>query len=99
MAVTTVIELAGSAAGVEPALKAAYDGRPFVKLNGSRIPQTRDVWGSNRCDIAWKVEGKHLMLFSVIDNLVKGASGQAVQNMNVRFGLPETAGLRTGGEF
>ena len=39
------------------------------------------------------------MLFSVIDNLVKGASGQAVQNMNIRFGIPETAGLPLGGEM
>jgi N-acetyl-gamma-glutamyl-phosphate reductase len=39
------------------------------------------------------------MLFSVIDNLVKGASGQAVQNMNIRLGMPETAGLPTGGEM
>jgi N-acetyl-gamma-glutamyl-phosphate reductase len=39
------------------------------------------------------------MLFSVIDNLVKGASGQAVQNMNIRFGLSETAGLRIYGEL
>jgi N-acetyl-gamma-glutamyl-phosphate reductase len=104
MAVTTVVELARApeASGprsVEGVLGAAYADRPFVTLCGSRIPQTRDVWGSNRCDIAWKVEGRHVMLFSVIDNLVKGASGQAVQNMNVRFGLAETAGLRTGGEF
>jgi N-acetyl-gamma-glutamyl-phosphate reductase len=39
------------------------------------------------------------MLFSVIDNLMKGASGQAVQNMNIRFGLPDAAGLRAGGEM
>jgi N-acetyl-gamma-glutamyl-phosphate reductase len=39
------------------------------------------------------------MLFSVIDNLVKGASGQAVQNMNIRFGIAEATGLRTAGEF
>ena len=69
---------------------------PFIGIAGSRVPQTRDVWGSNRCDIGWKREGRHLMLFSVIDNLVKGASGQAVQNMNIRFGIPETAGLRLG---
>jgi N-acetyl-gamma-glutamyl-phosphate reductase len=104
MAVSTVVELTRepAAAGpqsVEGILRAAYGASPFITLTGSRIPQTRDVWGSNRCDIGWRVEGRHLMLFSVIDNLVKGASGQAVQNMNVRFGLPETAGLRTGGEM
>jgi N-acetyl-gamma-glutamyl-phosphate reductase len=104
MAVTTVVELAREPAdsgpeSVEAILAESYSGRPFVCLTGSRIPETRDVWGSNRCDIGWKREGRHLMLFSVIDNLVKGASGQAVQNMNLRFGLPETTGLRLGGEM
>jgi len=104
MAVTTVAELARDPAesgpgSVEAILAEAYAGRPFVSLVGKRVPQTRDVWGSNRCDIAWRREGTHLMLFSVIDNLVKGASGQAVQNMNIRFGIPETTGLRTGAEL
>jgi N-acetyl-gamma-glutamyl-phosphate reductase len=104
MAVTTVVELArepaeSGAGSVAEILSRAYAGRPFICLAGSRVPQTREVWGSNRCDIGWKREGRHLMLFSVIDNLVKGASGQAVQNMNIRFGIPETAGLRTAGEM
>ena len=104
MAVTTVVELAGGgesvdASGIERAFKNAYASSPFVRLTGDRVPQTRDVWGSNRCDIGWRREGRHLMLFSVIDNLVKGASGQAVQNMNIRFGIPESVGLRAGGEM
>ena len=66
---------------------------------GPRVPQTRDVWGSNRCDIGWQREGDHLLVFSAIDNLVKGASGQAVQNMNLRFGLDEAAGLPQHGEL
>jgi len=101
MAVTTVIELAvGDASrAVKDAYQAAYGSRPFISLAGDRIPETRDVWGSNRCDIGWKIEGKHLMLFSVIDNLVKGASGQAVQDMNIRFGINECAGLPSGGEL
>ena len=78
---------------VEKALRSAYDGAPFVSLTGSRIPQTRDVRDTNRCDIGWKIEGEHLFFFSVIDNLMKGASGQAIQNMNLRFGFDETAGL------
>jgi N-acetyl-gamma-glutamyl-phosphate reductase len=104
MAVTTVIELArdpdsqgpGSVQGV---FEKYYGRSPCIALTGSRIPQTREVWGSNRCDIGWKQEGRHLMLFSVIDNLVKGASGQAVQNMNIRLGIEETAGLPLGGEM
>jgi N-acetyl-gamma-glutamyl-phosphate reductase len=104
MAVTTVVELAGDppqsgAGSVEALLQKAYGTRPFIGLAGSRVPQTREVWGSNRCDIGWQREGRHLMLFSAIDNLVKGASGQAVQNMNIRFGIPETVGLRAGGEM
>ena len=104
MAVTTVAELARAPAAEGPGSVAEvyarqYTGRPFVSLAGSRIPQTRDVWGSNRCDIGWKIEGRHIMLFSAIDNLVKGASGQAVQNMNIRFGLDESAGLSAGGEL
>ena len=54
---------------------------------------------TNRCDIGVRVEGAHLYLFSVIDNLYKGAAGQAVQNMNLRLGIPEATGLRTVGEF
>ena len=101
MAVTTVIELAKDPGprGIQDALESRYGGAPFISLTGSRIPQTREVWGSNRCDIGWRQEGRHLMLFSVIDNLVKGASGQAVQCMNLRMGIAEAAGLPTGGEM
>jgi N-acetyl-gamma-glutamyl-phosphate reductase len=76
-----------------------YGGRPFVSLREKGIPQTGDVWGSNRCDIGLHAEGDTLILFSVIDNLIKGASGQAVQNMNIRFGIAETSGLRVHGDF
>jgi N-acetyl-gamma-glutamyl-phosphate reductase len=104
MAVTTVAELkrapaASGAGSIEAILRECYEGRPFINLVGSRIPETRHVWGSNRCDIGWKIEGKHLMLFSVIDNLVKGASGEAVQDMNIRLGFAEDAGLPLGGEM
>jgi N-acetyl-gamma-glutamyl-phosphate reductase len=97
IAATTVVDLAADENDVRAALEAAYGDCPFVRLTGGRIPQTADVWGSNRCDIGWLVQGKHLMLFSAIDNLVKGASGQAVQCMNVRYGFPETEGLDRGG--
>jgi N-acetyl-gamma-glutamyl-phosphate reductase len=104
MAVTTVVELARDPApqgpqSVQGVYEKYYGRSPFIALTGSRIPQTREVWGSNRCDIGWKQEGRYLMLFSVIDNLVKGASGQAVQNMNIRLGIQETVGLPTGGEM
>jgi N-acetyl-gamma-glutamyl-phosphate reductase len=103
MCVTTVARLAKDPPGEGPGsvasiLAEAYAGRPFVRLTGPRIPQTRDTWGSNRCDIGWHREGAELLLFSSIDNLVKGASGQAVQNMNLRFGLDEAAGLPRHGQ-
>lgn len=80
------------------ALAEAYEGQPFVRLTGNTIPATRNVVGSNRCDIGWSVEGpvdgvSMLYLFSVIDNLVKGASGQAVQDFNIRFGFPQETGI------
>jgi N-acetyl-gamma-glutamyl-phosphate reductase len=95
LAATTVVTLRETAleSAVAETLEQAYGGAPFVKLTGERIPATADVWGANRCDIGWRVSGRQLVLFSVIDNLVKGAAGQAVQNMNLRFGLPETSGL------
>jgi len=75
----------------------AYADQPFIGLRGGSIPSSRDVVGSNRCDIGWTVEqdGETAMLylFSVIDNLVKGAAGQAVQDFNIRFGFALTAGL------
>ncbi len=99
MAVTTALTLtAGTGENdIESILEEKYADCPFVVCKGNTIPETRDVWGSNRCDIGWHVEGNTLFLFSVIDNLMKGASGQAIQNMNIRFGWEETAGLPTAG--
>ncbi|MFQ3621488.1 MAG: N-acetyl-gamma-glutamyl-phosphate reductase [Spirochaetales bacterium] len=101
MAVTTVVETVRELtdSDLEQVYREAYEGRPFIRLRGRRIPETREVRNSNRCDIGWHIEGKRVILFSVIDNLLKGASGQAVQNMNLRFGLPETSGLSLQGEF
>ncbi len=98
---TTTVELTRPVEDEEIArlYREAYSESPFVRITPSRLPQTKDVLGSNRCDIGWHREGEVLFLFSAIDNLVKGASGQAVQNMNVRFGFPETHGLRTYGEI
>ena len=95
MAVTTVGELKPGTTpeDVEKCMDTAYAETPFVDIRKNRIPETRDVWGSNRCDIGWHIEENRIFLFSVIDNLMKGASGQAVQNMNIRLGFDETAGL------
>ncbi|AGK61948.1 N-acetyl-gamma-glutamyl-phosphate reductase [Archaeoglobus sulfaticallidus PM70-1] len=68
-----------------------YDGCPFIRLQDSiRLSYVR---GSNFCDIAFFVGTDRVVVSSAIDNLVKGASGQAIQNMNIMFGLDERAGL------
>ncbi|TVQ76576.1 MAG: N-acetyl-gamma-glutamyl-phosphate reductase [Phycisphaeraceae bacterium] len=77
----------------------AYATEPFVRLlPQGEWPSVAGVRGSNFCDLAWHIDERrrHLTLFSAIDNLVKGASGQAVQCMNARFGIPESAGLIPG---
>lgn len=73
-----------------------YANEPFVDvLPPGSHPETRSVRGSNKCRIAVHKPqgGDTLVLLSVIDNLVKGAAGQAIQNMNIMFGLPETIAL------
>ena len=83
-------------------LRESYAGEPFVKvLPDGMLPTVRDVAGTNLCRIGCTddPQGGRLVVVSVIDNLVKGASGQALQNMNVMLGLPETAGLEAPGLF
>jgi N-acetyl-gamma-glutamyl-phosphate reductase len=86
----------GSAGDLSRILADRYAGEPFVRLLAEgQSPATRHVRGANHCLIgvfADRVPGRAIVL-SAIDNLVKGASGQAVQNMNLMAGLPETAGL------
>lgn len=76
-------------------LAAAYDGSPFVRLTGPDLPEIKHVAHTNFCDIGWRVDkpGGQLVMVAVIDNLVKGAAGQAIQNFNVAFGFDETLGL------
>ena len=75
-------------------LEQAYAGATFVRLVGSALPEIKHVAHTNFCDIGWRVDASgRLILVSVIDNLLKGASGQAVQNMNVMLGIDERAGL------
>ena len=75
-------------------LQAAYAGDTFVRLVGSALPEIKHVAHTNFCDIGWRVDSSgRVIIVAVIDNLLKGASGQAVQNMNVMIGAPETAAL------
>ena len=74
----------------------AYAGEPFVRLlEGRALPDTKNVVGTNVCEIAWRLDPRtgRLIVMSAEDNLLKGASGQAVQSMNLVCGFPETAGL------
>ncbi len=82
---------------IQALFESYYAKEPFVDvLPPGSHPDTGDVRGANRCQIAvHQPGGKHLIVLSVIDNLVKGAAGQAMQNMNLVFGLPETMGLQS----
>ncbi len=73
-----------------------YGSEPFVRFSGSAVPEIRNVAGSNYIDIGFRIDRRNnrLVLLSAIDNLVKGAAGQAVQNMNILFGFNETEALR-----
>ena len=73
-----------------------YRGEPFIRIYPKgKIPNTKDVRGSNYCDIGVIVNesDSRAVIVTAIDNLVKGASGEAVQNMNIMLGYPETMGL------
>jgi N-acetyl-gamma-glutamyl-phosphate reductase len=71
-----------------------YADAPFVRLVGSSLPEIKHVAHTNFCDVGWRVDPSgRAILVSVIDNLLKGASGQAVQNLNVMLGVDERAGL------
>jgi N-acetyl-gamma-glutamyl-phosphate reductase len=77
-------------------LRDAYANEPFVRLlEGGTMPEPRAVRGTNMIEIAWvrDAETGRVVLVSAIDNLGKGAAGQAVQNLNCMIGVPETTGL------
>ena len=74
-------------------LEAAYAGRPFVRLTGDRLPEIKHVAHTNFCDIGWRVDAGRVVLVACLDNLGKGAAGQALQCFNVAFGFDERAGL------
>jgi len=75
--------------------KKFYKNEPFVRIKEEGdFPRLKDVIGTNFCDIGIKDEGKDIIIIAAIDNLLKGASGQAVQNMNIMYKFPEDSGLR-----
>ena len=72
--------------------EAYYRDAPFVRLVEDS-PSVTEVWGTNRCDLSLTASGRRIVVCTAIDNLVKGAAGQAVQNANLMNGFEETAGL------
>ncbi len=80
---------------ISDALAGAYAEAPFVRLTGGALPEIKHVAHTNFCDIGWKVDTQRdrIVLVAVIDNLLKGAAGSAVQNLNVMLGLDERTGL------
>lgn len=93
---TLFATLKDQAVDVQALFERFYAEEPFVDVLPSGLyPQTRTVRGANRCQIAVQVpqERDTVVVMATEDNLVKGASGQAIQNMNIMFGLPETTGL------
>lgn len=95
---TVTIPLSGTIdeAAARALFAGRYEGSAFVRLlPDGALPETRHVRGSNRCDLAVRVvaDGTMLLVVSVLDNLVKGAAGQAVQNLNHLMGWPDDTGL------
>lgn len=89
-------------AALEGLYRAFYRNEPFIRiLSGGSLPNTAWVRGSNQCDIALVPDARtgRLIVLAAIDNLIKGASGAAVQNMNLMLGLEETRGLLQGPLF
>jgi len=85
-------------------LRAAYDGEPFVRLvkyqkGLYQLPDPKVTQGTNFCDVGFELDphANRLLMFSAIDNMVKGASGQGVQCMNLLMGIDETTGLKSTG--
>lgn len=93
------LKAGATANAIERAYEEAYSNCPFIRLyeqNIEILPETRWVKGSNFCDIAFRVDKRsgRVIVIAALDNLIKGAAGQAVQNMNLIFGFDESAGLQ-----
>jgi len=95
-------DYSGEAGDIIELYKESYHGEPFVRvLDAGRQPNIRNVKGANFCDIGITLDKRNgcIIVTSVIDNLVKGAAGTAIQNMNIMMGFEETAGLMQPGLF
>ena len=92
---TMYVALPGDGDGLGDLYQRTYAGEPFIVLRGATPPELREVRGTNRCAIGWHWDAAtgRAVVMTAIDNLGKGAAGQAVQCMNLLLGLPETTGL------
>ena len=93
----TLTDPSVSEADIRAAYEKYFGGEKFIRLlEKGQVPETRFVEGSNYVDIGWVKDERtgRVVMMGALDNLVKGAAGQAVQNMNLMFGLEEDAGLR-----
>jgi N-acetyl-gamma-glutamyl-phosphate/LysW-gamma-L-alpha-aminoadipyl-6-phosphate reductase len=86
------------------ALRNTYEGEPFIRfvkyIKGRyQLPDPKITLGTNYCDIGFEIDkyANRLLIFSAIDNMVKGASGQGVQCLNIMMGIDETSGLKSTG--
>ena len=80
---------------IADAFTAAYKDEPFVRLTGDALPEIKHVAYTNFCDIGWRLDPgtRRVVIVACLDNLVKGAAGQALQNFNVACGFEERTGL------
>jgi N-acetyl-gamma-glutamyl-phosphate reductase len=80
---------------IADAYEEAFRDEPFIRLTGDALPEIKHVAWTNFCDIGWRFDAatRRLVIVSCLDNLVKGAAGQALQNFNVAFGVDERVGL------
>ena len=84
-----------TADAISSAFETAYKDEPFIRLTGDALPEIKHVAWTNFCDIGWRLEpgSRRLVIVSCLDNLVKGAAGQALQNFNVACGFDELTAL------
>ncbi len=93
---TNAAEMFALTGKITACYEAAYGKEPFVRmLETEALPDTKNVVGTNVIEIGWRLDARtgRLIVMSALDNIVKGASGQAVQSMNILCGFPETTGL------
>ncbi len=93
---STAAEMTSLGEKISACYAKSYANEPFVRLlEGKALPDTKNVVGTNVCEIAWRLDPRtgRLIVMSAEDNIVKGASGQAVQSLNLICGWPETTSL------